>query len=90
MTMFYILLFLTLSQNLKAFDFYLNNIKIHFHPIKKVLKYLKGTIDFGVRYHYVKKSSLLGYSDSDWTECVDMKSTLGYHFNFGSEFFHDI
>jgi len=65
--------------------------KIHFQAAKRVLGYVKSTIDFGIKYHCVENFSLLGYSDCNWAECVDdMKSTSGYHFSSGSVIFHDI
>jgi hypothetical protein len=60
-------------------------VKFIFRQQKEFLDiYVKGTIDFGIRYHYVKDFNLIGYSDSDWARCVDDKrSTFGYHFSFG-------
>ncbi|RZC19132.1 Copia protein [Glycine soja] len=50
--------------------------RIHFQAAKRVLRYVKDTIDFGIRYHYVKSFRLHGYSDSDWAGCADdMRST---------------
>ena len=58
--------------------------RIHLQAAKRVLRYVKGTVDFGIRYLYVKNFRLLGYSDTDWARCADdMKSTSGYLFSFG-------
>ncbi|KAM7489733.1 hypothetical protein LguiB_027217 [Lonicera macranthoides] len=62
--------------------------EIHFQSAKRILRYVKGTIDYGVRFSQVKNFSLHGYSDSDWAGCVDdMRSTSGYCFSFGSGIF---
>jgi len=37
----------------------------HWSAAKRVLKYLKGTQDFGLKYTQVGDFSLIGYSDSD-------------------------
>jgi hypothetical protein len=55
---------------------------------KRVLRYLKGAIGFGM--HFVKSSSvnLVGYSDSDWGKGdEEMMSTLGYCFAIGDRIF---
>ncbi|KAH9780091.1 hypothetical protein KPL71_007943 [Citrus sinensis] len=53
---------------------------------KIILRYIKGTIDYGIRFNQVKNFNLHGYSNSDWAGCVDdMRSTSGYYFSFGSE-----
>ena len=60
--------------------------EIHFQAAKRILKYVKGTIDYGIRFNQVKNFNLHGYSNSDWAGCVDdMRSTSGYYFSFGSE-----
>ena len=45
--------------------------QIHFVAIKRVLRYLKGTVEFDI--HFVKSSSvkLVGFSNSDWAESND-------------------
>jgi hypothetical protein len=49
------------------------------------LRYLKGTIDYGLRYTSDKKISLHGYVDSYWaSSVVDQKSTFGCCFTLGS------
>ena len=62
--------------------------EIHFQAAKRIVRYVKGTIDYGLRFCQVKNFTLHGYSDSDWAGCVDdMRSTLGYCFSFGSAIF---
>ncbi|RVW21204.1 Retrovirus-related Pol polyprotein from transposon RE2 [Vitis vinifera] len=62
--------------------------EIHFQATKHVLRYVKGTIDYGIKFSQVKNFILHGYSDSDWVGCVDdMRSTSGYCFSFGSSIF---
>jgi protein associated with RNAse G/E len=58
-----------------------------FHLIveKHVLRYLKGTIDFGLRYVLDCKIRLQGYDDSYWASSVTyQKSTSGCCFSLGS------
>ncbi|KAL9439711.1 hypothetical protein AB3S75_025217 [Citrus x aurantiifolia] len=62
--------------------------EIHFQAAKRILRYVKGTVDYGIRFHQVKNFKLHGYSDSDWAGSLDdMKSTSGYIFSFGSGVF---
>ena len=62
--------------------------EIHFQAAKRIFRYVKGIIDYGIRFSQVKNFSLHGYSDSDWAGCVDdMRSTSGYCFSFGSGIF---
>ncbi|XP_028206303.1 uncharacterized protein LOC114389761 [Glycine soja] len=62
--------------------------EIHFKAAKRILRYTKGTIGYGVKFQPVKDFSLYGYSDSDWAGSNDdMKNTSGYCFTFGSRVF---
>ena len=62
--------------------------KTHFAVAKRVLRYLKGTTQFGIWYKPSENGSLLGYVDSDWAgNPDDMKSTTGYAFSLGSGMF---
>ena len=59
----------------------------HAHLIveKHVLKYLKGTIDYVLRYVADCEFGLVGYTNSDWVGSVTyQKSTLGCCFSLGS------
>ncbi|XP_018507412.2 secreted RxLR effector protein 161-like [Pyrus x bretschneideri] len=55
---------------------------------KRVLRYIQGTMDFGIEYVKGKSALLIGYCDSDWVRSIDdMKNTSGYAFNLGSDVF---
>ena len=58
---------------------------VHFTAAKHILRYLKGTIDYGLKYEANQNINLEGYVDSDWADsAIDRKSTLGCYFNMGS------
>lgn len=58
--------------------------KSHWLVIKRILRYIKGTINLGLFYPYGKDTKLVGYSDSDWGGDQDeRKSTIGYVFYLG-------
>ena len=58
---------------------------IHWVAAKHVLRYVHGTITYGIRYTSSSGVLLSGYSDSDWVDnAVDRKSTSGYCFSMGS------
>lgn len=57
----------------------------HFNAAKRVLKYIKGTLELGIKYTQTSSFKLSDFSDSDWGGCMDdMKSTSGYYFSLGS------
>ena len=50
-----------------------------------VLRYLKGTVDYGLKYDANQKINLHGYVDSDWAgSATDKKSTSDCCFSLGS------
>ena len=50
-----------------------------------MIRYLKGTLDYGLRYVTDHEFRLYGYSDSDWADNIlDRKSTSTYCFSLGS------
>ena len=60
-------------------------LESHWIATKKVLQYLKGTINFGIMYTDDCDVELAGYSNSDWARNVDVrKYTIGYAFSIGS------
>jgi hypothetical protein len=57
----------------------------HWIAAKHVLRYLQGTIGYGLRYAANVDLRLQGYVDADWAEsAVDRKSTSGCCFTLGS------
>jgi hypothetical protein len=58
---------------------------VHLVATKHVMRYLKGTIDYGLSYDGDHNFTLSGYTDSDWAgSVVDRKSTSGCCFSLGS------
>ncbi|XP_047167621.1 secreted RxLR effector protein 161-like [Vigna umbellata] len=62
--------------------------EFHLKAAKRVIRYVKGTSDFGVKFTWSKEFKLASFSDSDWRGSMDdMKSTSGYCFTLGSSVF---
>jgi hypothetical protein len=59
--------------------------ELHLAAAKRVLRYLKGSFDFGILYKRNCELKLEGWSDSDYDgDLDDRKSTSGYVFMLGS------
>ena len=59
--------------------------KVHVFVAKHILRYLNGTIDYGLKYDANQKVNLQGYVDSNWVgSALDRKSTSGCCFSIGS------
>jgi hypothetical protein len=66
-------------------EYMVDPIHVHLIAIKHVMRYLKGTMDYGLKYVANNKINLLGYLDSDWVGSVaNQKSTIGCFFTSGS------
>lgn len=62
--------------------------ELHLKAAKRVIRYVKGTYDFGIKFTRSKKFNLVGFSDSDWGGSIDdMRSTSGYCLTLGSGVF---
>ena len=59
--------------------------KDHWIDVKHVLRYLKGTLKYGLKFTaHEEDPELFGYSDGDWPGDVDTRrSTPGYVFQIG-------
>jgi hypothetical protein len=59
--------------------------EVHCVATKHVLRYLQGTVGYGLYYLGGDGVRLQGYSDSDWAGSdTDQKSTSGCCFSLGS------
>lgn len=57
----------------------------HWSGIKRILRYLKGTLGYGLKYTSDGGESLTGFADADWAGDLDTRcSTSGYLFQIGN------
>ncbi|KAI3509252.1 hypothetical protein L1887_24388 [Cichorium endivia] len=48
----------------------------HLHALKRILRYILGTLDYGLQLHPSSTTGLIAYSDADWGGCpVSRRST---------------
>jgi hypothetical protein len=82
--------FLTLTR--PDISYAVQQIFLHMHAprtphlalVKRVLRYLRGTLDFGLALRASSSTSLMAYSDTDWAGCPDShRSTSGYCVYYG-------
>lgn len=58
-----------------------NPIELHLMAAKRILRYLQGTISYGILYRKTGNTELIEFSDSDYAGSMeDRKSTSGYAF----------
>ncbi|GJU95104.1 ribonuclease H-like domain-containing protein [Tanacetum coccineum] len=51
----------------------------HFSALKRILRYVRGTLDHGLQLFSSSTTSLVAYSDADWAGCpTTRRSTSGY------------
>ncbi|KAJ0581393.1 putative RNA-directed DNA polymerase [Helianthus annuus] len=56
----------------------------HYQEVKRILRYLKGTVAYGLHYTRPTRTALVGYSDADWARCLETRrSTYGYSIFLG-------
>ncbi|KAM2677793.1 hypothetical protein EV1_004297 [Malus domestica] len=62
--------------------------KKHFGVARRVLRYVQGTLSYGIEYAKDSDAILVGFCDADWAGSEDdCRSTSGYAFSFGSGIF---
>ena len=58
---------------------------VHFTAVKRILRYISGTVDFGLRIVPSRSNLVSAFSDADWAGCSDdRKSTGGFAIFLGS------
>lgn len=58
-----------------------NPDKSHWTAVKRIMRYLKGTLDFKIEFNRHENSTICGFTDSDWAgDLNDRRSTCGYIF----------
>ncbi|GJX04158.1 ribonuclease H-like domain-containing protein, partial [Tanacetum coccineum] len=51
----------------------------HFSALKRILRYVCGTLDYGLQLFSSSTTDLVAYSDADWADCpTTRRSTSGY------------
>ena len=59
--------------------------RVHWTVAKHILRYIRGTMEYGLVYERRGTVQLAGFTDVDWAGCVeDRKSTSGCCFSIGS------
>ncbi|KAE8728709.1 hypothetical protein F3Y22_tig00004111pilonHSYRG00116 [Hibiscus syriacus] len=62
-----------------------NPKKSHLEAVRRILRYVKNTIDYGLLYKKGEDCKLVGYCDADYAGDHDTRrSTIGYVFKLGS------
>ncbi|GJW19047.1 ribonuclease H-like domain-containing protein [Tanacetum coccineum] len=61
---------LDLSYAVQRICLYMHNLREpHFAALKRILRYVQGTVDFGLQLYVSATTSLVGYTDADWVGC---------------------
>jgi len=63
----------------KLAQFMHNPTDLHWQAVKRLLRYLKQTVHYGLQFYRATSSSIQAYSDADWAgDRDDRRSTGGY------------
>ncbi|KAL8158788.1 hypothetical protein V2J09_000325, partial [Rumex salicifolius] len=77
-----------LQKSGREFEFVESLYSTHRLVAKRILRYLKGTISFGLFYSWSDEFKLVGFRDSDWSGDIDdHKSTIRFVFFIGNTTF---
>jgi hypothetical protein len=77
------LIFLTVSRPDIAYavnrvsSFMSHPQQAHLDAVLHILRYLRGTMDYGILYTHSGHSEIRGYSDADWGSCPETRRSIG-------------
>ena len=75
---------LNILYTIGVVSWYMENLTTHLKAAKRILRYLKGSTNFGLYYSISDDYKLVGYSDSGWSgDMDDRKSTTSFVFYMG-------
>lgn len=58
---------------------------VHWAAVKRILRYVQGTVNLGLKFNQASSMLVSGFSDADWAGCPDdRKSTGGFAVFLGS------
>ncbi|XP_060182830.1 uncharacterized mitochondrial protein AtMg00810-like [Lycium barbarum] len=53
--------------------------QVHMHALKRIIRYIQGTLDYGLHLYPSSVADLLSYTDADWRGCPDIRRSMsGY------------
>nr|GFD24386.1 uncharacterized protein [Tanacetum cinerariifolium] len=56
----------------------------HFQAVKRIMRYVKGALTYGLSFSHATAPTVLGYSDANWARCLETRrSTYGYSIFLG-------
>ncbi|GKB59341.1 uncharacterized mitochondrial protein-like protein [Tanacetum coccineum] len=56
-----------------------NPMQDHFWTFKRILRYVKGTISYGLSFSHAPSPTILSYSDADWARCIETRCSTYDH-----------
>ena len=50
--------------------------RVHWTTVKHILRYIRGTLEYGVVYERLESVQLAGFTDADWEGCVEDRKSF--------------
>lgn len=61
----------------KVCQFLQNPTTVHWATVKRILRYVKGTLGLGLKIEKSSSNIVSAYSDADWADCLDDRRSIG-------------
>ncbi|GAA0175547.1 transmembrane signal receptor [Lithospermum erythrorhizon] len=74
-----------ISYTVQQLCLFMHNLMVkHMNALKRIIRYLQGTLDHGLHFYPSSTSTLVSYTEADWGECPDThRSTSCYYVFLG-------